>query len=341
MQRLTIAFACCARLALLPAAIVAQPRSVSCTTADSIAAGSVAKLDSIGRRAAETEHYSLGYCMLKRLDAIEPTRLGISYDLAIAAFETGHFAEATHFFARAEREAAGDSTHDRWSLAAWMDGYARVSFGDTAGARAIRARLLSVDPMAPGVTGIESYLAHFERRFADARRPMQDRVNRGMRLVTSYGHIGDAYLAAGMLDSARTAYEQALALDTTASLGVTGHAVTTLLAAIALAQGRRDDAARLLRRSEARVQRALADGRDSQVYPYDMAAISALRGDTAAALSWLDRAIDNGWRKSAFTRFDPLLVSLHDSPKFARIMARDDSLSSAERRRAERVVIRP
>jgi hypothetical protein len=66
-----------------------------------------------------------------------------------------------------------------------------------------------------------------------------------------------------------------------------------------------------------------------------MAAVCALRGDTAAALSWLDRAIDQGWRKAAFTRFDPLLASLHKSPTFARLVARDDSLSAVERRRAE------
>ena len=41
--------------------------------------------------------------------------------------------------------------------------------------------------------------------------PMRDRINRGVRTSGSYAHIGDAFLAAGMLDSARLAFEQALA----------------------------------------------------------------------------------------------------------------------------------
>jgi tetratricopeptide (TPR) repeat protein len=291
-------------------------------------------LDSIGHRAATTEHYALAYCVLKRLDAIDPKRKGIAYDLAIASMETGHFAESTRYFARAEAEAAADGTRDQWLQAAWMDGYGRVAFGDTAGARVMIARMKAVDSMHAGVAGVESYLAHFARRFDEARRPMLDRLSRGVRPPSSYAHIGDAFLAEGMVDSARVAFERALALDTAASLGLTGHAVSTSLAAVALAQGRRDEAAGLLRRSETRVRRALADGRDSQVYPYDMAAIFALRGDTASALTWLSRAIDQGWRKVAFTRFDPLLTSLHGSRGFERLLARDDSLSAAERRAA-------
>ena len=334
MQILKISVACCVWLAGGPAVSLAQPGMATCATLESIASRSTTKLDSIGHWAATTEHYALAYCALKRLESIEPTRPGIAYHLAIASMETGHFAESTRYFARAKEEAARDSTRDRWLLAGWMDGYGRVAFGDTAGAQAVRARMIEVDPTYYGITGIESYLAHFARRFEDAREPMRKRVNRGQRLAGSYAHIGDAFLAEGMLDSARVAFEKALAVDSAISLGLTGHAVTTSLAAVALAQNRTDDAARLLRRSEDRVRRALADGRDSQVYPYDMAAICALRGDTAAALSWLDRAIDQGWRKAAFTRFDPLLGSLHGSRTFARLLARDDSLARFERQRA-------
>jgi tetratricopeptide (TPR) repeat protein len=339
VQRLALSLLCCSWLGGWSATTAAQPKSTTCATGGSITAAT--KLDSIGHSAATTEHYALAYCVLKRLDAIQRKRPGISYDLAIASMETGRFAESTVYFTRAENEAANDSTHDRWSLAAWMDGYARVAFGDTAGARAVRARMLEVDPLHAGVGGIESYLAHFDRRFDDARRPMIDRLNRDVRPAFDYGHIGDAFLAAGMLDSARAVFEKALALDSAAALGVTGHAVTTSLAAISLAQGRSDEATRLLRRSEERVRRALADGRDSQVYFYDMAAICALRGDTAAAMTWLDRALDHGWRKVAFTRFDPLLVSLHGSPRFARQLERDDSLSASERRKARRMAATP
>ena len=328
-----------------PVALAAQPGASACARIDSITSAPAARLESIGHQAASTEHYLVGYCALKRLDAIDPTRTGIAYDLAVSAMETGRFGESTRYFARAEQEASKDATTDRWSLAMWMDGYGRVAFGDTAGARAVRDRLASVDPAHAGVTGIDTYLAHFARRFDDARRPMRDRIDHGVRVAGSndlwsgvysraYAHIGDAFLAAGLLDSARAAYEQALALDTAVSVGLTGHTVSTSLASIALAQGRSAEATRLLRRSEDRIRRALADSRDSQVYPYDMAAVCALRGDTAAALTWLDRALDHGWRKAAFTRFDPLLASLHGSPTFARIVARDDSLSAAERRSA-------
>src|SRR5262249_11388774 len=155
-----------------PVTLAAQPRASACPTIDSIGSAPVPKLESIGHQAASTEHYLVAYCALKRLDGIEPTRKGIAYDLAVAAMETRHLGAPPRYVARAEQEAAKDATTGRWSLAMWMDGYGRVAFGDTSGARAVRDRIVSVDPAHPAVTGIDTYLAHFARRFDDARRPM-------------------------------------------------------------------------------------------------------------------------------------------------------------------------
>src|SRR5262245_12981603 len=65
----------------------------------SIRSASPATLDSIGRGAAATEHYAVAYCALSRLDALEPMRIGVAYHLAVAAMETGRFAESTRYFA--------------------------------------------------------------------------------------------------------------------------------------------------------------------------------------------------------------------------------------------------
>src|SRR5215467_14434153 len=165
VERLRIQFACCACLGTWPIAIAAQSSGPACAAIDSIGSAPVPRLESIGHQAATTEHYFVAYCALKRLDGITPAHTGIAYDLAVAAMETGRFGESTLYFARAEQEASKDATTDRWSLAMWMDGYGRVAFGDTSGARAVRDHVSSVDPTHPAVTGIDTYLAHFARRF--------------------------------------------------------------------------------------------------------------------------------------------------------------------------------
>jgi hypothetical protein len=66
----------------------------------------------------------------------------------------------------------------------------------------------------------------------------------------------------------------------------------------------------------------------------EIAAIHALRGETATALDWLDRGYEAGWRDYRITRRDPFFAGLRDEPRFRALLARMESDVAGMQRRA-------
>jgi eukaryotic-like serine/threonine-protein kinase len=81
-------------------------------------------------------------------------------------------------------------------------------------------------------------------------------------------------------------------------------------------------------------ERAIASGNDDPQRPMEIAAIHAVRGDSAEALEWLQRGYSAGWRNYRVITRDPFFVSLTRNGRFRTIIAsmRDDT--DAMRRRA-------
>lgn len=86
--------------------------------------------------------------------------------------------------------------------------------------------------------------------------------------------------------------------------------------------------------SEALDHAALAGGDDGPMPRCDLAAVHAIRGETAEALRWLRAAVDAGWRAHRLAVRDPLLATLHGDGRFGRLMAEVAELVAAARRRA-------
>ena len=94
----------------------------------------------------------------------------------------------------------------------------------------------------------------------------------------------------------------------------------TRLGYVLYQRGQRDAAERLFTRSLALDRVQLEQGNESHLADYDMACIDAVRGDRETAYTWLQKAIDAGWRDYLFGSVDPLLENLRADTRFGPMM---------------------
>ena len=85
----------------------------------------------------------------------------------------------------------------------------------------------------------------------------------------------------------------------------------------------------------AAAERSVKTGNDAYGPRLEIAAIHAVEGDTAAALEWLDRAYQAGWRETRGILRDPFFDGLRTNPRFREIVARAEADVGVMRRRAE------
>lgn len=91
---------------------------------------------------------------------------------------------------------------------------------------------------------------------------------------------------------------------------------------------------RLLAEAEERARSALDAGVEDPSYPMDLAAVHALRGETAAALEWLERAYEAGWWDHRFLRRDARFEAVAGEPRFQAVL---DSVAARGARQRTRV----
>jgi serine/threonine-protein kinase len=108
----------------------------------------------------------------------------------------------------------------------------------------------------------------------------------------------------------------------------------TLLGLVLHRRGEQNRAAALWREALAADSADLAEGHDNPDRPLEIAAIHAIRGDTAAALDWLDRGYEAGWRDYRNTRRNPFFTGLRTEPRFHALLARMESDVRTMERRA-------
>jgi hypothetical protein len=84
-------------------------------------------------------------------------------------------------------------------------------------------------------------------------------------------------------------------------------------------------------------RRAVAAGTEDYGPAMEIAAISAARGDTAAALEWLERGYRAGFKDYRILARDPFFDRVRVHPQFQRIAARMQADVAAMRRRAAAV----
>jgi hypothetical protein len=86
--------------------------------------------------------------------------------------------------------------------------------------------------------------------------------------------------------------------------------------------GRRASADSIWDAALAADQRDLDQGHQNPDRPLQTAAIHAIRGDTAAALAWLERGYRVGWNDARTLELDPFFQPLRRSPRFRELLGR-------------------
>lgn len=86
--------------------------------------------------------------------------------------------------------------------------------------------------------------------------------------------------------------------------------------------------------AERHARERIAAGDDTPVQRVELAAAAALRGDADAALAWLERALDAGYRDYGFLERDPIFRSLGSQPGLQRVLDRMRRDVAAQRERA-------
>ncbi|HSJ14503.1 MAG TPA: BTAD domain-containing putative transcriptional regulator [Longimicrobiales bacterium] len=111
---------------------------------------------------------------------------------------------------------------------------------------------------------------------------------------------------------------------------------TTLLAFVHLEAGDRVRADSLFHESLAFLESMIAQGTDAPRWPYEIALIHAARGDSEAAISWLQTAYDRGFRWAWMLEREPMLDPIRADPRFQGILVRMLADVETMQRRVER-----
>lgn len=190
--------------------------------------------------------------------------------------------------------------HELLETELWL---ALVHLGDLERANRVLEAFATVSSEEDLLARYRAALAHFEGDWADARR-------RYRRLYTGPGPSGALTFQTMLYDG----------------LGL-AHSLDRL--------GSREEAREIAREVVGQTEADLASPDSQADLRHRRAVAELVLGDTAAALDWLERAVDLGYRGAPVLRSIPVLEPLRDHPRFQALLARVDSLLAEERRLVE------
>jgi tetratricopeptide (TPR) repeat protein len=179
---------------------------------------------------------------------------------------------------------------------------------DPAGGAAIEARARALDPLS-GITAMsESMLLYYAGRMKDAERVAREAVALAPELGFAHAALGQALLRQGKNAEALAAYREGLALG--------DRDMSAMGAGIALARlGRTAEARRILETME-------RDARTRYVIGDWVARLCLELGERDAALTWLERAAEEGSNYTRFIDADPHFDPLRGDPRFEAVRRR-------------------
>ncbi len=158
-----------------------------------------------------------------------------------------------------------------------------------------------LDPLNPLIPSTEGYILYAAREYASVAAPIMKALELNPKMGGTYSFIGSAALMLGQLDAASEAY----AKESNKMFGLPG---------IAIVEQKRGH--------QSLAQQAMSElvatfGKSAL---YQQAQVLAQWGDRDAALATLEQAWEAGDSGMTYTRFDPLLDSLRQEPKFVGLL---------------------
>ena len=165
-------------------------------------------------------------------------------------------------------------------------------------------------------------ILQFDRRnFELAAREAQSILSNAPDDVHALMLAGETALASGAPADAERYLKKAEAQAPGGELFFLFRRQGTSLGYVYHSSGRRTDAEKLFTRNLQLDRTDLSHGVETSLAPYDIARISAVRGERDDALNWLQKAIDAGWREYQFCAIDPLMANVRTDPRFDAMMA--------------------
>ncbi|MCA1562790.1 MAG: tetratricopeptide repeat protein, partial [Acidobacteria bacterium] len=122
--------------------------------------------------------------------------------------------------------------------------------------------------------------------------------------------------------------------DITAAWWLVTHSPRVRYAALLAGRGHSSRAKQLLEEALRLAEKALADGNQSPRVPLEMAAIHALRSENDAALHWMQRGYEAGWRGFQVLARDPMFANVRKEARFQLLLKRMEADVAEMRRRA-------
>lgn len=100
--------------------------------------------------------------------------------------------------------------------------------------------------------------------------------------------------------------------------------------------GHQEEARNMFNQSLQLARKAIEKGNEYPGVPINIAIINSIQGKKAEAYKWLEKAIDAGWRRYAWSLKDPLLENLHNDERFKQMMAQVKAMVDEMQKRVEK-----
>jgi tetratricopeptide (TPR) repeat protein len=133
---------------------------------------------------------------------------------------------------------------------------------------------------------------------------------------------GDAAIVSGNSKLAGRYLEQAMSIEPAGWHPLTGVNCTTSMGFLFWKKEHKKEAEELFGHSLSIDQNTLKQGSEWWGVAYDFAAVNAIRGNKEEAYTWLEKAIDSGFRFYNWVQIDPLFENLREDSRFNTIIYR-------------------
>ena len=196
------------------------------------------------------------------------------------------------------------------NLAAAHDAYALylASIGRAAEARREAAVARSLDPLSLNIMVDSGWVHYLAREYDGTVRENSHALDLEPNFWPALRDLGLGYEKIGRLSDAIRSLERALQIDHNST-------IFEMLGGAYAAAGQTARARQVL--SELSAQAS-----ERYVCPYEVATIHACLGDTAAAINWLERGLEQRADCMPWAAADPKLDGLHADARFQRVLSR-------------------